>query len=147
LAWLNRKIAKNPNSVDIHARDSSSTTPLICVCSLGQQLTNFSLRLIELGADVHATDRFGLNALLHSVERGASEVTYELIKRGAAYDFENIKSLTQNHTPPVYHHSFAISGESRHSLGIFGYAMFFYLKGTRGGDKIEGFEKKYQFFN
>jgi len=145
LAWFNRKIDKYPHSVDIHSKDACGlTNPLIYTCSRG--LDTFARRLIDLGADVHASDNFGLNALFYAIARGLSEVTYELIKRDVASDFENIESLTQPNSYHPYGHYFSNDSGHDHHLSIFGYSIYFYLKINQIGNCCKkNYEKNIDF--
>ncbi len=58
------------NGADVNARNNFDETPLHFACKRGDpQLVHM---LIKHGADVHATDRAGKGAILHTAHGGAT---------------------------------------------------------------------------
>ena len=66
---------------DIHSRDNSKWTPLLCACHTGH--TDIALLLLDRGADVHCRNDCGWTPLHWACQRGHTDIALALVRAGA----------------------------------------------------------------
>lgn len=92
---LMRKFLKSPH-LEIDARNYRHETPLHRACFQGQVET--AKTLLRAGADIHATDKYGWNALLFATAHGSPELTKFLLSEGASVESVDRRGFNAAHS-------------------------------------------------